>query len=167
MRDKCGYAIEKYLSWRYAHESSRCDHARALGKELWFLIRASSRGRPNVRTLSCKNRLTRLPHEAARRRPRLNPSGTAATTPRRPVARGGRGDRRRAGAARAVRAARGGSPPGQRTGGFCQLVRAVRRQVLHDGLIGDAASATVAVAHRNSERSACKFRRSAARISRL
>ena len=71
-----------------------------------------SRNRPNVITLSCKNRLPCLPRKAARRLPRLTQ----------------RQERTAAGVTRAaVRAARGGSPPGQRTGGFCQLVRAVSR----------------------------------------
>src|SRR6185503_11293609 len=68
-------------------------------------------GRPNVLTLSCKNRLTRLPREAARLLPRQTRSGGS--------------ELQRTCRARAVRAAQGGSPPGQRTGGFCQLVRAV------------------------------------------
>src|ERR1043165_6023297 len=63
-------------------------------------------------TLSCKNRLTCAPQEAARRLPRLTRSGGSELQP---TCR-----------ARAVRAARGGAPPGQRTGGVCQLVRAVR-----------------------------------------
>src|ERR1043165_1134482 len=71
-------------------------------------------GAPNVLTLSCKNRLPCLPREAARRLPRPTRSGRSELQPT------GRG--------RAVRAARGGAPPGQRTGGFCQLVRVVRRR---------------------------------------
>src|ERR1051326_5918131 len=58
---------------------------------------------PNVLTLSCKHRLTCLPREAARRLPRLTRSGGSELQP---TCR-----------ARAVRAARGGSPPGHRTGG--------------------------------------------------
>src|ERR1043166_4938041 len=69
---------------------------------------------PNVFTLSCKNRLTCLPREAARRLPRLTRNGKSELQP--PCR------------ARAVRAAGGGAPPGQRTGGFCQLVRAVSRR---------------------------------------
>jgi len=49
-----------------------------------------------------------MPHEAAGRLPRLT--------------RSGRSDLQPTCRARAVRAARGGAPPGQRTGGFCQLV---------------------------------------------
>jgi len=65
----------------------------------------------NVLTLSCKNRLTCERREAARRLPRPTRSGRSELQP--------------ACRARAVRAARGGAPPGQRTGGFCQLVRTV------------------------------------------
>src|ERR1051325_11242915 len=68
-------------------------------------------GRANAITLSCKNRLTCLAQEAARRLPRPTRSGRSELQP--PCR------------ARAVRVARGAPPPGQRTGGFCQLVRTV------------------------------------------
>ena len=68
-------------------------------------------GPANVITLSCKGRLPCRAKGAARRLPRLRRSGRSELQP---TCR-----------ARAVRAARGGSPPGQRTGGFCQLVRTV------------------------------------------
>jgi hypothetical protein len=67
--------------------------------------------RPNVLTLSCKNRLTCRAEEAARLLPQQTRSGGS--------------ELQRTCRARAVRAARGGAPPGQLTGGFCQLVRAV------------------------------------------
>jgi len=65
-------------------------------------------GRPNVFTLSCKNRLPCMCREAARRLPRPTRSRRSELQP--------------TWRARAVRAARGGSPPSQRIGGFCQLV---------------------------------------------
>src|ERR1043165_9465142 len=72
--------------------------------------------RANVLTLSCKNRLTCLPRKAARRLPRPTRSGRGALQPK--------------GRVRAGRAARGAAPPGQRAGGFCQLVSAVSRRVV-------------------------------------
>jgi len=75
---------------------------------LAFVISHCSHNPPNVLTLSCKNRLKCLSRGAARRLPRLTRSGGSELQP--------------TWRARAVRAARGGAPPGQRTGGFCQLV---------------------------------------------
>jgi len=49
--------------------SQRC--AFALTSVLSVVIMRFSRGRANVLTLSCKNRLTWLPQKAARRLPRL------------------------------------------------------------------------------------------------
>src|ERR1043165_5070619 len=83
-----------------------------MNQALAFPIVHNSGGPANVLTLSCKNRLTCLPRKAARRLPRPTRSGRSGLQP--------------AGRARAVRRARGGAAPGQQTGGFCQLVRAVR-----------------------------------------
>src|ERR1043165_2868272 len=82
-------------------------------------------------TLSCKNRLTCAPQEAARRLPRLTRSGGRELQP---------GCR-----ARACGAAGGGAPPGQRTGGFCQLVRAVsQRSHVNYRVIGQERSNQIA-----------------------
>src|ERR1043165_1026795 len=68
----------------------------------------------NVFTLSCKSRLPCLPREAARRLPRLTHAVAGANCSRRD--------------ARVQFAPpEAAPPPGQRTGGFCQLVRAVGR----------------------------------------
>src|ERR1041385_8835266 len=69
--------------------------SRGTERTSWDSVHGVSCGAPNVLTLSCKTRLTGLPQEAARRRPRLTRSGRSEVQP--------------ACRARAVRAARGGS----------------------------------------------------------